>query len=278
MKMQKVDAAAPLSWEEWDFPRNKLPDWQVRFCVNYEYARESKEFRQKVDEIRARKPQPPGSPFNVACMEFSGPQCWVLNTVLARRVPEFPAAPWLELSEERRTQLLMEIGITEDTGGYAYGFIDRGHPDAYFEALGKDTVGCIDEAASFVLEIDFKEQDAFISKGFLAWLKATRAALLALDNSKDSPYRATRTRKGKSQNISVYRLALKDLSLYRRQGAGLSPSESDTQDPKVAESMIKRAEMMIKHFSDWGSARELGFVESLLEAAPGSRRKKSRKQ
>ena len=251
----------------WEFPEYRLPDWEVRFCVNYEYARESQEFISRVNEIRARKPRQAGSPFDLLQMEHLSKDCWVLNTVLARRVPEFPKTPWLAIPEEHRACILEEIGITECTGGYGFGFVDRGHPDAYFMALGKQSVGCINENASFVLEFNFREHDAFIIRGFSRWLAATRAALLAQHECKTSPYRAVKHRKGKRQNISIYRQALKDLSFLRRERDAATSVKGDPKEPKAVKAMIQRAEAVIACFSEWGTPQKLGYVESLIDRA-----------
>ena len=265
-KSQKVDSNPPLRETEWGFKEDTLPDWQVRFCVNYEYARESKEYRLGVEEIRSQKPPGRGQPFNLLEFRIMSKTCWVLSTFLARSVPEFPGTPWLEIKRNRRVELLAKIAITEHTPVAGLGFHDRGHPEDYFERIAKGkTLGCIDENASFVLEFNFREKDAFIKAGFASWLKSTRDALLALHHTRYSPYCPSKKRKGKIGNVSVYRQALKDLSLFRRRRADVPFSKSDPQNEKTIAKICRRARGLIGRFSDIGLRQQMGFVESLIE-------------
>ena len=65
MKSQKVDPKASLRETEWVFKKNIVPDWQVRFCVNYEYARESEESKLGVKGLREQKALRRGEPWDL---------------------------------------------------------------------------------------------------------------------------------------------------------------------------------------------------------------------
>lgn len=257
-------------------PKDSPHPWQVRFCVNYEYARESQIFTSAVKNLREKMRPAPGTPFNIFNMPFgmTKKNCWVLKSVLAFMVPEFPETPWLDIPMKRRIEILRPIDITESKPLLGYGFKDHGHPEACFKAVSRgDRFAWFDNQAAFLLEFDFKEGDDFILEGLKAWLKEVRAGLPGARRDPRSPYCPSKLRKGKARNLSVYWQALYDLSLYRRRVVGIDPKEIrawDAKDPKTEAAALDRARKLIALFDERADGQWLGFVEYLLEQTPKS--------
>ena len=133
-----------------------LPDWQCRFCANYEYARESAGFREAVSNARCQGTKGYHSGF-----------VWALRDFLATNVPEFPDVPWQRIKMIRRTELLSRIEIT--TEGRPAAIRDFGTPEQYCSGVcSREIFGSLDDDASVVLHIDFSEHDAFLVREFAA--------------------------------------------------------------------------------------------------------------
>src|SRR5436190_12599117 len=71
-----------LKYPPVSFDRSVLPDWEQRFCVNYEYARESCAF------VENFKNKSPGTSY------YKSAGVWVLLDFLQAYIPEFPTKSW----------------------------------------------------------------------------------------------------------------------------------------------------------------------------------------
>jgi hypothetical protein len=274
MKTQSNPSVALLRDSEWVFREDTVPEWQVRFCVNYEYGRENEEFTSAVARARGRaRPRRDLSGRLSFSWSTMNREFWTLRLFLAQHVPEFPATPWQEIPLQRRAGILGPIGLTEHSRLEGHGFRDHGHPQAYCEAVAKgDKFTLAHEETSYVLEFDFTETNGFIEAGFSAWLKSTHAALLACDNRPDSPYRGRRSRRGKAGNISVYYHALRQLGTFRRIRAKHPSLKELCIGEKKEGELCRMVKKRISQFSKWDSIHGIGFVESLLEKPPRSQK------
>lgn len=232
-----------LEKSEWCFTdRTTLPDWQCRFCANYEYARENKAF---VRSVKSR-PRPE--------RQLHKGHVWVLQDFLAESMPEFPDTPWLKIPAERRSELLSTIGISATPSGLVGIRIWEG-PDEYCQHVNEGRIiGCLDPDASFVIEVDFSEHPTLLMKQFAIWLRAKRKELTEKFPGHPSYYAASRVRKGQGSNVRVWSNYLNLLGYYRKnKWRHIRPQamrEREQRQRKKVEELIARFVAM----------RKIGFV------------------
>lgn len=224
-----------------------LPEWQYRFCANYEYARESETFRQQV--LNARSERAKG--YN------SGP-VWSLRDFLAQQVPEFPDKPWQLIDSQRRIVILERIEIT--AAGNSSAIRDFGTPQHCFSSMqsGKCS-GPLDNDAAVVLSIDFSEHDSFIIKAFSRWLKARRRELTNPERPDANQYRPRKNRRGQALNHRIWAIHLDRLGHYRK---GRSQSDPASDPTLFKSSMRERqlVEAVEKTIKAFGGMRKIGFI------------------
>ena len=232
---------------EWQFDNKALlPDWQCRFCANYEYARESPSFQNIVTK------RPEGLPSMA-----SGP-VWVLQDFLVKHVPEFPSTPWQKIDPERRRDLLARIEITK--ASRVSGIRDFGSPENYFMELNSGkSFGCLDDDASVVMAIDFSEHDSFLVSDFARWLKSKRAELTAASRKDAAYYLPRKNRRGQGLNDRVWVVLLRRLGQYRKWAhLDKRPDAQIFKRPtKRQEAQRKEVERLVERF---GGMRKIGFV------------------
>ncbi len=224
-----------------------LPDWQCRFCANYEYARESAGFREAVSNARCQGTKGYHSGF-----------VWALRDFLATNVPEFPDVPWQRIKMIRRTELLSRIEIT--TEGRPAAIRDFGTPEQYCSGVcSREIFGSLDDDASVVLHIDFSEHDAFLVREFALWLKARRRELTSPDRQDAAYYQPRKNRRGQGRNYRVWTNHLGRLAQYRklRNRSGQAADRAIFKNPKRERKLVTEVERTIQTF---GGMRKIGFV------------------
>lgn len=158
---EKVSSQNPMPKK-----RYALPSWQLRFCANYEFARESPLFVCRVREDRSDERIKRSAP----------PRLWRLREALTFDVPEFPEKSWQSISAVRRGKILELCGIDPTTGDPpALAYV--GEPQRFIgEILANDKdFPPIDQPLS-ILDINFRESDDAIIKAFACWLQCRRVA------------------------------------------------------------------------------------------------------
>ena len=169
-----------LPESEWNFfgPSIRPPlAWQMNHWLNYEYARSYRPIVQAVLQLRKQQPEPREtgqlSPRS-AVPRFAA--------YLAGTHPEFPARPWLELTEKERRRRLQEA---------AAGFPDDPFEDDVINvhdaflftnqvALGDISLDPlrVEDQKFAVLEIDFTKGSKTIVNRFRQWLENRRQELV----------------------------------------------------------------------------------------------------
>lgn len=224
-----------------------LPDWQCRFCANYEYARESAGFREAVSNARRQ-----------GTKGYHSGSVWALRDFLARHVPEFPDVPWQRIKMIRRTKLLSRIEITAADRPVA--IRDFGTPKQYISGVCSGEIfGSLDDDASVVLHIDYSEHDAFLVREFAIWLKARRRKLTSPDRQDAAYYQPRENRRGQGSNYRVWANQLSCLGQYRklRNRTSHPPDQGIFKSSKRQRKLVKEVERRIQKF---GGMRKMGFV------------------
>jgi hypothetical protein len=214
----------PLPHSEWGFydqPRARLPKpWQLNHWLNYEYARSSSSIVKAVLKLRAKE----SSEREAGTMPFPC-QLPRFAVYLANCYPEFPATPWLELSDSQKKRCLLEAAGSpvqdpfEETALKVY---DTFEFCTNIE-MGNDRLEPFQiRGESFgIFEIDFRNGDERLVRKFREWLRARRKHLI--DKYKNSSahkraagyFKKKATSRGQHRNQRQYEAWMKRLAALR---------------------------------------------------------------
>lgn len=211
-------------------PKFETPDWQMRFFANYEYARESDQFKLRVESIRA----------NQIGRGYASGECWRLLDFAAQFLPEFPNDPWLEIPINRRVELLAKILIREQAGDEKESVQYFGEPLKY---AGDVLLGKMSDMAPLMhtFRIDFREHRTRIIQSFERWLSSE------IEKRSVKP---TVNRRGRALNVSKWRDILNSLGSFRRERAGqrvFENASSSSRNKTKVNKLIQAFECRMTH-------------------------------
>jgi len=205
----KVDAEFRPQYRPSDlcFEQKKMlePKEEMRFCANYEFARSIPFFVKAV--LKQRKVRLAHS--WSARISSSG-TIWQLDKWLAHHVREFPDTPWEGIPQNRRQQIL---ALAPEQGWK--GLRDWGSVAHYDQERGNELeLGALKPEATFLLEMDFRENDTSTTEKFSTWITAKREELKARFAQSEYGPSPTIRRRGRGNNPRYYRDLLTKLGNY----------------------------------------------------------------